>query len=164
MGDGADWGANFSGSSMAAYEDTLVGPLFVPWGEHLLSAVGVDVGDAVLDVACGPGTVALLAAARAGRTGSVVGCDLSDEMLSIARAKGEAGGAVIDYRQCSAESLSVENDAFDVAVCQQGFQFFLGGAAACYYQLQVRQGLFRLCNNLRKVHDAFFGAEPAGNE
>ena len=124
MGDGADWGANFSGSSMAAYEGTLVGPLFVPWGEHLLSAVGVDVGDAVLDVACGPGTVALLAAARAGRTGSVVGCDRSDEMLSIARAKGEAGGAVIDYRQCSAESLSVENDAFDVAVCQQGFQFF----------------------------------------
>jgi SAM-dependent methyltransferase len=124
MTDGADWGANFSGTSMAAYEDSLVGPLFVPWGEHLLGAVGVGVGDAVLDVACGPGTVARLAAARAGRTGSVVGCDLSDEMLSIARAKGEAGGAVIDYRQCSADSLSVEDNAFDVAVCQQGFQFF----------------------------------------
>jgi SAM-dependent methyltransferase len=109
---------------MAAYEDSLVGPLFVPWGEHLLDAVGVGVGDAVLDVACGPGTVARLAAERAGRTGSVVGCDLSDEMLSIARAKGEADGAVIDYRQCSADSLRVENDAFDVAVCQQGFQFF----------------------------------------
>jgi SAM-dependent methyltransferase len=124
VSDGAEWGATFSGTSMSAYEDSLVGPLFVPWGEHLLSAVGVRVGDAVVDVACGPGTVARLAAVRSGSTGSVVGCDLSDEMLSIARAKSDVDGASIDYRRCSAESLSVEDNTFDVAVCQQGLQFF----------------------------------------
>lgn len=124
MSDDPGWAANFSGQSMAAYEDTLVGPLFVPWGEQLLGVVGVGVGDAVLDVACGPGTVARLAAARVGPTGSVVGCDLSDQMLSIARAKGEVDGAAIDYQLVSAESLSVESGVFDVALCQQGFQFF----------------------------------------
>lgn len=124
MGDGRDWGATFSGTSMAAYESALVGPMFVPWGEHLLDRVGVREGESVLDVACGPGTVARLAAARVGPSGSVVGCDVSEEMLSIARAKGDVDGAGIEYRQCPAETLSVDDDAFDVAVCQQGLQFF----------------------------------------
>lgn len=130
MTERADWGANFAGSSMAAYEDALVEPLFVPWAEHLLGKVGVGAGDSVLDVACGPGTVARLAAERVGSSGSVVGCDLSEEMLSIARAKGEAAGGSVDYRQCPAEALQVENDSFDAAVCQQGLQFFGDRAGA----------------------------------
>lgn len=124
MGDGEDWGATFSGTSMEVYESALVGPMFGPWGEHLLDRVGVHPGESVLDVACGPGTVARLAAGRVGSTGSVVGCDLSGEMLSIARAKGEADGVNIEYRQCSAEELSVDDGSFDAAVCQQGLQFF----------------------------------------
>ena len=124
MGGDGDWAATFSGTSMAAYESALVGPVFVPWGEHLLDRVGVRGGVSLLDVACGPGTVARLAAGRVGRSGSVVGCDLSGEMLSIARAKGEVGGVSIEYRRCTAEALSVDHDSFDVAVCQQGLQFF----------------------------------------
>lgn len=124
MNDNADWGANFSGSSMAAYDDALVDPLFAPWAEHLLESVGAGPGDSVLDVACGPGTVARLAAAQVGRSGFVVGCDLSEEMLSIARAKGDADGAAVDYRSCPAEALRVADDSFDAAVCQQGLQFF----------------------------------------
>lgn len=123
-GDGGDWGSNFSGTSMAAYQDTLVEPLFTPWAEHLLDRVGVQEGESLLDVACGPGTVARVAAGRVGRSGSVVGCDLSGEMLSIARALDEVDGVSIDYRQCSAEALEADDDAFDVAVCQQGLQFF----------------------------------------
>ena len=129
-GDGADWGATFSGTSMTAYEETLVGPMFVPWAEHLLDRVGVRDGDSLLDVACGPGTVATLAAGRVGSTGSVVGCDQSGEMLSIARAKEAADGAGVAYRECTAEALSVDDDCFDVAVCQQGLQFFGDRAGA----------------------------------
>ena len=62
MNEAEDWGANFSGTSMAAYENALVGPLFTPWGAHLLDRVGVHGGESVLDVAFGPGTVAQLAA------------------------------------------------------------------------------------------------------
>lgn len=124
VGEGEDWGATFSGTSMEVYESALVGPMFGPWGEHLLDRVGVRPGESVLDVACGPGTVARLAAGRVGSTGSVVGCDLRGEMLSIARAKGEADGVNLEYRQCSAEDLSVDGGAFDVTVCQQGLQSF----------------------------------------
>jgi ubiquinone/menaquinone biosynthesis C-methylase UbiE len=109
---------------MAAYEDALVQPLFVPWGQHLLERVGVQEGESLLDVACGPGTVALLAAARVGDLGSATGCDLSEEMLAIARAKSAKERVSIDYRHCPAESLPFEDDVFDVAVCQQGLQFF----------------------------------------
>jgi SAM-dependent methyltransferase len=124
MSEAEDWSANFSGTSMAAYQNALVGPLFTPWGAHLLDRVDVHEGQSVLDVACGPGTVAQLAAGRVGRSGSVVGCDLSEEMLSIARAKGAVSDVTVEYRQCPADSLSVDDDAFDVAVCQQGLQFF----------------------------------------
>ncbi|MGH3812188.1 MAG: hypothetical protein ACRDUV_06990 [Pseudonocardiaceae bacterium] len=60
------WGAAFGGasrSSMQRYEDALVGPLFEPWARLLLDSLGVAPAEAVLDVACGPGTVAVLAAA-----------------------------------------------------------------------------------------------------
>ena len=124
MSETANWGANFSGSNMAAYEDSLVEPLFVPWAGHLLQSVGIRPGDSVLDVACGPGTVARLAAVQAGASGFVVGCDLSEEMLSIARAKGDADDEDVHYRQCPADALTVESDSFDAAVCQQGLQFF----------------------------------------
>jgi ubiquinone/menaquinone biosynthesis C-methylase UbiE len=46
----------------------------------------------------------------------VVGCDLSEETLSIAEAKGELGDVSIEYRQCPAEALRVDDDSFDVAV------------------------------------------------
>ena len=128
--DAGEWGANFSHTSMDAYEQALVGPLFVPWAVHLLDRVGVEEGESVLDVACGPGTVAQLAAGLVGRSGSVVGCDLSEEMLSIARAKGDVGGVRVEYRQCTAEALSVDDDSCDVAVCQQGLQFFGDRAGA----------------------------------
>jgi SAM-dependent methyltransferase len=130
VSEAEDWGRNFSGTSMDAYENALVGPLFTPWGVHMLDRVGVREGQSVLDVACGPGTVAQLAAGRVGRSGSVVGCDLSEEMLSIARAKGAVSGVTVEYRQCPADSLSVEDDAFDVAVCQQGLQFFANRVGA----------------------------------
>ena len=57
---------------------------------------------------------------RVGPSGSVVGCDLSEEMLSIAEAKGELGDVSIEYRQCPAEALRVDDDSFDVAVVGGG--------------------------------------------
>ena len=60
------WGENFSGTKMDAYEDELTVPLFLPWAEHLLDVVEVDAGEAAIDVACGPGTVARLQAERVG--------------------------------------------------------------------------------------------------
>ena len=52
-------------------------------------------------------------------------------MLAVAAAKGPVdGGAPITYVECPADGLLVADGAFDVAVCQQGLQFFPDRVAA----------------------------------
>jgi SAM-dependent methyltransferase len=100
-------------------------------GQDLLGELGLAPGEAVLDVACGPGTVTRLAAALSGPGGRVTGCDLSQAMLSIAAGLGPvAGGAAIEYIEAPAGRLPVPDASFDVVSCQQGLQFFADRPAA----------------------------------
>jgi SAM-dependent methyltransferase len=128
MGSNTDWGANFAAAgvgAMTAYDEILVPRLFDPFADVLLDAVGVAPGLAVLDLACGPGTVSRRVAARLGPEGRVTGCDLSPAMLEVAAGKPALDqGAPITYRQCPADDLDVPDGAFDVVLCQQGLQFF----------------------------------------
>ncbi len=134
MGTNTDWSANFAASgvdALSAYDEILVPRLFDPWGEVLLDQVGLSAGQAVLDVACGPGTMARLAAGRLGPSGQVTGCDLSPGMLELAAAKKPVEGAApITYQECPADDLPLPDDAFDVVLCQQGLQFFPDKAGA----------------------------------
>ena len=75
-----NWSANFASAgldAMTAYDEILVPRMFDDWAELLLDGVGVGPGAAVLDVACGPGTVSRKAAKRLGTAGRVTACDLS---------------------------------------------------------------------------------------
>lgn len=129
MSAGDRWSASFANASadgMTTYDEVFVPRLFTPWAEVLLDRVGVREGDAVLDVATGPGTVARLAAARVGPAGRVTGADLSPAMLDIARAKG--GG--VEYVESPADALAVPDASYDVVTCQQGLQFFPDKPAA----------------------------------
>lgn len=113
--------------SISVYEDVLVPRLFLPLAEQLLDLVELKPGERVLDVACGPGTVAQVAAARVGLAGHVTGCDLSPAMLDIARSKSSS----IEWLETSAAPLAgVPDNAFDVVTCQQGLQFFPDRPAA----------------------------------
>ena len=123
----AGWSKGFESSPVAAlqvYEDVLVPSLFTPWANLLIDALAIADGASVLDVACGPGAVARLAAERVGINGRVVGCDISPAMLAIARAKPKAHGATIEYRESPAAPLDAEDASFDAATCQHGLQFF----------------------------------------
>jgi SAM-dependent methyltransferase len=116
---------------MRVYEGVLVPRLFRPFAHLLLDEVGVDASDVVLDVACGPGTVAREAAVRAGPNGRVTGCDINPAMLVVATAKPlPHAGAHIEYVECPADALAVADGEFDVVVCQQGLQFFPDRPAA----------------------------------
>jgi SAM-dependent methyltransferase len=125
---GTDWSANFAASGvdlLTAYDEILVPRLFNPWAELLLDTVGMEAGQAALDVACGPGTVSRLVAQRLGPSGRVTAIDLSPAMLELAQAKkGLDGAAPITYQQGPADNLAVPDESFDVATCQQGLQFF----------------------------------------
>jgi ubiquinone/menaquinone biosynthesis C-methylase UbiE len=109
----------------------MVPRIFQPWGRELLGELALETGEAVLDVACGPGTVTRLAAAQSGPAGRVTGCDLSPAMLAIALDAGPVvNAAVIEYVEAPADRLPVADESFDVATCQQGLQFFPDRLAA----------------------------------
>jgi SAM-dependent methyltransferase len=131
---GAAWSAAFSSappSAMQIYAEVMVPRMFEPWGREFLGELAVGAGEAVLDVACGPGSVTRLAAAQTGPTGRVTGCDLSPAMLAIAIGRGPVpNGAAIDYLEAPADRLPVPDGSFDVATCQQGLQFFPDRLAA----------------------------------
>jgi ubiquinone/menaquinone biosynthesis C-methylase UbiE len=73
----------------------------------------------VLDVACGTGVVARLAAERVGASGSVDAIDINDGMLAVARS---LPGAV-RWHHGSALALPFADAGFDVVLCQLGLQF-----------------------------------------
>jgi SAM-dependent methyltransferase len=134
MADTQDWGTSFATASLSAmsiYDEIMVPRLFDPWAELLLDQLDLRSGQAVLDVACGPGTVSRKAATRVGGSGRVTACDLSPAMLELARSKATTdGSAAIEYLECSADALGVPDNAYDVVTCQQGLQFFPDRSAA----------------------------------
>jgi SAM-dependent methyltransferase len=109
------------------YERCLVGPLFQPWVEAILEQVQLSPGDRVLDIACGTGIVARVASEKLGRSGDVVGVDVSADMIAVAR----AAAPDVDWREGNAAALPLRTgEQFSVVVCQQGLQFFADKPAA----------------------------------
>jgi ubiquinone/menaquinone biosynthesis C-methylase UbiE len=83
---------------------------------RLIHAVAPAPESRVLDVACGPGFLAL---AFAQRCREAVGVDLTHAPLAIAeRNREERGLANVHFRRGDAEQLPFADDEFDVAVCR----------------------------------------------
>jgi ubiquinone/menaquinone biosynthesis C-methylase UbiE len=117
-------------SSAEAYERYLVPLLFAPGADYLVQFAGPGPGERVLDVACGTGIVARRAAPRVGTGGTVVGLDLNEGMLEVARKASSGVRPAIEWRQGDATDMPLPDAAFDIAFCQQALQFFPDRAAA----------------------------------
>jgi ubiquinone/menaquinone biosynthesis C-methylase UbiE len=112
------------GGAAELYERYLVPAVTLPWALDLVDRVGVEPGDRVLDLACGTGAVARIAAQRVKGAGRVAALDLNAGMLSVARSLAPAGGRSIDWYEGSAVALPFEDGEFQVILCQLGLQFF----------------------------------------
>jgi ubiquinone/menaquinone biosynthesis C-methylase UbiE len=108
------------GTAPELYERYLVPAVTLPWAQDLVDRAGVARGDRVLDVACGTGVVARVAAARVESGGRVVGLDLNSGMLEVARAVAPE----IEWVEASALALPFDEGEFGIVVCQLGLQFF----------------------------------------
>jgi ubiquinone/menaquinone biosynthesis C-methylase UbiE len=104
------------------YQRFFVPSIGGPVAEDLIEVAHLRPGERVLDVACGTGVVARLAAEQVGPAGAVAGLDLNPGMLAVAGSQ-TATGASIEWHQASAESMPLPDEAFDVVLCQMGLQF-----------------------------------------
>ena len=107
------------------YDELLLPRIFIPLAETILKEADIKQDEHVLDLACGPGTVARLAANKVGLGGRVLALDISSAMLKVAKEKPvAANSAHIEYGESSASFLDVPDNSFDKTICQQGLQFF----------------------------------------
>jgi SAM-dependent methyltransferase len=92
--------------------------------DFLWDALGLESGQRLLDVGCGPGRHALELARRGI---DVVGVDASDEFLTLARAQARSDGLDVHFELLDVRDLAYAAE-FDVAIClcQGGFGL-LGG-------------------------------------
>lgn len=119
------------------FEATMVPAVFGPWAPELVRLAGPAPGERVLDLACGTGVVARLAAQAVGATGGVSGCDINQGMLEVAERVAAEAGHQIGYHQGSADALPFDDNSFDLVMCQQGLQFFPDKPAALREILRV---------------------------
>jgi ubiquinone/menaquinone biosynthesis C-methylase UbiE len=110
----------YTGTPAEIYERHFVPAIGRPFAERVVEAAAPRAGERVLDVACGTGIVARIAAERVGEDGLVVGVDGHPGMLATARTTCPDG----DWRQASAEGLPFDEASFDAVLCSLGLQFF----------------------------------------
>jgi len=74
-------------------------------------------GDVVLDLGSGAGFDAFLAAKKVGKTGRVIGVDMTPEMLERAKANAKKGGFDnVEFRSGEIEKLPVKDNVIDVII------------------------------------------------
>jgi SAM-dependent methyltransferase len=91
-------------------------PAFRPLFEAVFTAVGVQAGTRLLDVGCGPGLAAQLAARRGAQ---VAGIDAAASSIAIARERTPEG----DFRVGEMERLPWSDHAFDAVTGFNSFPF-----------------------------------------
>lgn len=82
--------------------------------KDVLDLAGIVPGHDILDVGCGTGTQAIETVRRTGPSGSVVGVDVSPNMLAAAQRKARRHGLSITFQQADAAALPFDDSRFDV--------------------------------------------------
>ena len=103
-----------SDNSAQTYEREFVPALFAQWPPHLIEAAQINKGDRVLDVGCGTGIFARVAAPHSGQSENITGLDLNESMLAVARSIDPE----IEWRVGDTAKLPFSDGAYDVVASQ----------------------------------------------
>jgi len=99
--------------------------IFQNWGARLVELIRLRDGARALDVATGRGAVLLPAAQRVGKSGRVIGIDLSRAMLrETENAARQLGLDNFELHQMDAEHLEFRDETFDAVTCAFSLFFF----------------------------------------
>jgi SAM-dependent methyltransferase len=121
---------NFTGTGAENYERYFVPAIATPVSAGLLDAANLQPGQRVLDVACGTGVIARLAAEQVGPGGSVTAIDVAPDMIGVAESTSAAAGPHIEWHVSDAAALPLVDDSYDVVLCQMGLMFMEDRPAA----------------------------------
>jgi len=115
---GLDWGAG-------RYEITAAE--LAPIASAVVSRAALAAGEAVVDLACGTGNAALLAAAGGAQ---VVGVDSAQRLLGVARDRAREAGVELDLREGDLLALPLDDASADVVLSVFGVIFAADPAGA----------------------------------
>jgi SAM-dependent methyltransferase len=121
---------SYTGTAAETYQRHFVPAIATPVSAALLGAANLQPGERVLDVACGTGVIARLAAERVGSTGTVTGIDIAPDMIDVARSTPAPAQPPIDWHVGDAMSLPFPDGSYDVVGCQMGLMFMEDRLAA----------------------------------
>jgi SAM-dependent methyltransferase len=110
---GDDWAA------ASGHIDAMLRPLT----EAVLDRGAFRPGERVLDIGCGAGATSMAIARRVSETGSVVGVDLSPQLLRVARERAQQAGLAAEFVEADAGSAKL-GERFDAAFSRFGVMFF----------------------------------------
>jgi ubiquinone/menaquinone biosynthesis C-methylase UbiE len=129
-----------------AYEKFLVPTLNARLAEEAVRTAALEPGERILDVACGTGIVARIAAQKLSPGGSVAGLDSDPAMLAVAASLVSSfdDGVRYDWHCASAQKMPFGDAGFDAVICVQGLQYFPDCLAALHEIRRVmkRDGRF----------------------
>jgi SAM-dependent methyltransferase len=106
-------------------EQNRIDQLFAKVTDAALAAAAPSTGESILDIGCGTGTTVLRLADAAGPKGRVVGVDISEQQLALARSRVSAADAGnVELLLDDAATHSFQPATFDLGVTRFGVMFF----------------------------------------
>jgi arsenite methyltransferase len=114
----------FDAEASRRVEATYMTPDVVAQRQAVLGALELRPGERVIDIGTGPGLLAAEIAAAVGADGLVCGIDISDTMLTLARARTtRPNSAPMEFRQAGADRLPYAAASFDVVGATQVLEY-----------------------------------------
>ena len=93
-------------------------------GQRTVERMSLKVGACVLDACCGSGASAIPAAKAIGPSGRLLGVDLAENLLRLARGKAsQLGLTQAEFRLKDIEELDPSTETFDAVICVFGIFF-----------------------------------------
>jgi SAM-dependent methyltransferase len=93
--------------------------------ERLLERARPEIGNQVLDIGCGTGATSMDFARAVGSEGTIVGIDISQQLISLAEERrSESGLNQIAYQLADAQTYGFKVNQFDLLTSRFGVMFF----------------------------------------